>query len=570
LLLRDPRAAVILLLMPVVLILVLGLALGEGFGQKPDDRLRVSVVNLDAGLPADHGPFPPKSWSEVVLDDLAGTADIRIELIGSREEAERLVRDGRRSAVLVFEPEFSARMHRCSFLTRTDPPPLNPLYRDGINPAEVRLSVLKDPTQQAAASIIEQVAQVSLFRVIIPWMIGKAFERVGDEEFMRLVAGKLNGQPDIPGPVLEELSPVLQRLLANIFADRKFDEVLRRKFGGVAGLLRPQLPKFQELIRELFQDEQFVAAAMVTGSPALMFRDEEYAARRRNAALLAGSPVLVLPADSFATRVGRGIPFGEVLQPSVQREVGPGVQDAVADTFSHYDFRSFTWAGLTRNNPKSGREGTVSKYEEEGGLPKRGALRFQILVPSYTVTFAFFLVLTVGWVFVAERRQGTMIRLRAAPLTKAELLLGKFLPAFGVSLFQGAFLLLAGKVIFGLDLGPRPGWLLVVVFATAFAATGLAMLVASLAKTETQVAVYGTLLVLVLAGIGGSMMPRDLMPETMRRISHVTPHAWALDAYQQLLLNPDPNLGIVAGGCGALVAFGAGFLALAWRLMRMD
>ena len=106
--------------------------------------------------------------------------------------------------------------------------------------------------------------------------------------------------------------------------------------------------------------------------------------------------------------------------------------------------------------------------------------------------------------------------------------------------------------------GCWPSW-----SATAFAATGLAMLVASLAKTETQVAVYGTLLVLVLALVGGSMMPRDLMPEQMRQISHVTPHAWALDAYQQLLLNPDPNLGIVAGACACSAGFGAGFLA--WR-----
>src|SRR3954451_9718443 len=47
LLARDTRAVVILLAMPLIFILVLGLALGEGFGQKPDDRLRVSLVDLD-------------------------------------------------------------------------------------------------------------------------------------------------------------------------------------------------------------------------------------------------------------------------------------------------------------------------------------------------------------------------------------------------------------------------------------------------------------------------------------------------------------------------------------------
>jgi ABC-2 type transport system permease protein len=109
-----------------------------------------------------------------------------------------------------------------------------------------------------------------------------------------------------------------------------------------------------------------------------------------------------------------------------------------------------------------------------------------------------------------------------------------------------------------------------VVASKSLAAMGLAMVVAGLAKTETQVAVYGTLLVLVLAGISGSLMPRDLMPENMRHFSYITPHAWALDAYSQLLINPRPELAVVAQACAVLVAFGIGFLVLAWRLIRLD
>src|SRR5689334_19091953 len=106
LLLRDPRSAVILLLMPLVLVLVLGLALGESFGQKPDDRLRLSIVNLDEGVA--HAGFPPKAWADVVIDDLSSTPDIRLELIPTREEGERLVASGKRPTVIVFEPDFSA------------------------------------------------------------------------------------------------------------------------------------------------------------------------------------------------------------------------------------------------------------------------------------------------------------------------------------------------------------------------------------------------------------------------------------------------------------------------------
>src|SRR3982751_1675118 len=117
LLARDTRAAVILLAMPLVFILVLGLALGDTFGQKPDDRLRVSVVVLDEGL-ASYPPksFPGRPWSQVVLDDLATTGAIRVELISDRATAEDLVRRGDRAAVLVFGPSFSRLAQRCSFL----------------------------------------------------------------------------------------------------------------------------------------------------------------------------------------------------------------------------------------------------------------------------------------------------------------------------------------------------------------------------------------------------------------------------------------------------------------------
>jgi len=568
---RDYRSAIILLATPLLCVGVLSLVMGEGFWQKPDDRLRVSVVNLDEGLPPNSGPFPTKRWSEVVLDDLAGTAEIRIEIIGSREEAQRLIRDGKRSAVLIFEPDFSVKMHRCSFLTKADPPPLNPLYRDGINPREVSLTIEKDPTQQATASIIEQVAQVTLFRVIIPWMIGKAFERVGDEEFMEVVSGMLKEKKDITAPVLEELSPVLQKLLTAIMADKKFDDLSQKKFGALAGMLKLQLPKFQELIRELFEDEDYFPIAMLAGTPVMLMREDDYANRQRLVAMLAGSPATKIDKNKLSSRVGKGIAFGEVLSPSVQREVGPKVQDGVGDMFSQYNFRAKTWAGLTRNESIKDPLGTMADYQDEGGLPERGSKRFQVLVPSYAVTFSFFLVLTVGWLFVAERRQGTLVRLRAAPLSKGQLLIGKFLPALGVSLFQGLFLMVAGKLIFGVSWGGHGIWVIAVVATTAFAATGLSMLVAVTARTESQVAIYGTLLVLLLSGLGGSMMPRELMPETMKEISHVTPHAWALDAYQQLLLNPDnPNMGIVAVACAALIGFGVAFLGSAWGLMRSD
>ena len=90
LLARDFRSAVVLIAMPLLFVAVLGVSVGEGFGRKGDDKLRVSVVNKDCGLPDAAGPFPGRPWSEVVLDDLANTGGVRVELIGSLDEAQRL------------------------------------------------------------------------------------------------------------------------------------------------------------------------------------------------------------------------------------------------------------------------------------------------------------------------------------------------------------------------------------------------------------------------------------------------------------------------------------------------
>ena len=126
LLLRDPRAAIVLVGMPLIFILILGLALGEGFGQKPDDRLRVTLVDLDRGYTDSQSAvreaaawaagatpavgtgfhshflsalclanansltrFPGEPWSHVVRRDLEETASIRVEQT-TLEEAKEL------------------------------------------------------------------------------------------------------------------------------------------------------------------------------------------------------------------------------------------------------------------------------------------------------------------------------------------------------------------------------------------------------------------------------------------------------------------------------------------------
>jgi ABC-type multidrug transport system permease subunit len=516
LLLRDRLALILLLVMPLVFILILGLLLGEGFGQKPDDRLRVSVLDEDTlDENEKHLGFNGEPWSKVVLRDLEDTAGIRVEIIPDREAAVALIRDHKRPAVLVFKKGFSAKMTNCSFLSDRDDR-LNPFYREGVYLDKIDAELLKDSTQGGAASIIEQVAQVSLLRVILPWMIGQAFDRLSYPEFIAILGREVNL------PV-----PKNQQFLLSTVREKPSEAI-----GGAAG----------PTMRHLSRPDRLSLGEMLN---------------------------LAAEKDPTKEREYRG-------------KVGAGVQAALGEQFKKYNLRGKTWADLTKSQTP-GREGAGAyqwENQDGAGFLKRGAYRYQVLVPSYTVMFAFFLALIVGWVFVAERRQGTLKRLRAAPVTRGQILLGKMLPCYVLSVGQGLFLLLMGRLLFGMRWGPEDwplwqqvGWILAVVLTTSLAVMGLAMFVAAVARSEIQVALLGAVAVLVLALIGGCVLPRDMMPEQTQKISLITPHGWALDAYRELLnADPkyDPNLKIVGRACGVLSLFGLVLLGGAWGLLRLD
>ncbi len=196
---------------------------------------------------------------------------------------------------------------------------------------------------------------------------------------------------------------------------------------------------------------------------------------------------------------------------------------------------------------------------------------YQILVPSYTVMFAFFLVNIMARSFIGERDLGTLCRLRMAPVTRAGLLLGKTVPFFIISLVQSALLFLFGRLLFGMSWGSMPAGLIPVIVCTSLSATALGLLVATLARTESQVSAYANFLVITMAGISGCFMPRDWQPYLLQQIGLITPHAWALIAYDQLLVREHLNIAVVSRCCAMLLTFAAAFFTVGWwRFQTLD
>ena len=190
-------------------------------------------------------------------------------------------------------------------------------------------------------------------------------------------------------------------------------------------------------------------------------------------------------------------------------------------------------------------------------------------IPGYAVMFALFNMLTLGHAFLRERSSGTARRLLAAPLSRAGFVAGKLLAGFLTALLQMALFFSFGRLAFGMDLGGSPLGLLAVSAAVALAATGMGILMASLAKSEAQLTGLSVLLILLMSSLGGSWWPLELVPDFMRRLAHfLTINAWAVDGFDDLFRH-GRGAGAVLPEAGVLFGIAAAAFAVGLRRFRL-
>jgi ABC-2 type transport system permease protein len=196
-----------------------------------------------------------------------------------------------------------------------------------------------------------------------------------------------------------------------------------------------------------------------------------------------------------------------------------------------------------------------------------GLGQFDLGASSQLLLFVFLSSLAGSVTLIQARRQGVIARTLAAPVSTAQALGGQALGRFVIALFQGAYIMGATALLFGVDWGNI--WLsltVLTVFSTV--AAGAAMLVGALMDNEGAASGVGIGAGLVLAALGGCMMPLEFFPDTMRTIANITPHAWAYEAFAEIqrqegtLADILPQLGVLLGMALVLLALGT------WALRR--
>ncbi len=199
----------------------------------------------------------------------------------------------------------------------------------------------------------------------------------------------------------------------------------------------------------------------------------------------------------------------------------------------------------------------------------RPASSFEISFPQGIMWGLLACAATFGISLVVERAQGTWLRLRLAPLSRAQILGGKALACFLTCLGVTLALLLLGALFCGVRLR-NPVGLAIAVPSCAACFTGMMMFTSVLGKTEQSVSGAGWGINTILAMLGGGMVPLFLMPAWLRPFSHFSPVKWSILALEGAIWR-DFTLAEIVAPCAVLLAFGAGFLLLGlWRFGRLE
>jgi ABC-2 type transport system permease protein len=190
--------------------------------------------------------------------------------------------------------------------------------------------------------------------------------------------------------------------------------------------------------------------------------------------------------------------------------------------------------------------------------------------PGMMVQFAIAGLMTAAQIIVSERKSRALQRLLTTATARVHILLGHYLAMLALILGQFVLLIAFGQLVLKVDYLREPGATALVGVATAMCIAALGLLIGTLAKSEDQAVVFSLVPMFILAGLGGAWVPLEVTGEAFRAIGHVSPVAWAMDGFKN----------VVSRGLGwesallpavALLGYAALFFVLAaWRFRSSE
>lgn len=188
--------------------------------------------------------------------------------------------------------------------------------------------------------------------------------------------------------------------------------------------------------------------------------------------------------------------------------------------------------------------------------------------PAIISVFAlFFAFILTGVSFLRERVSGTLDRLLATPVGRADILAGYLLGFLGFALLQSTIVLVFTVYVLGVTY--RSGFWQVFLFLAVLTVTGvsLGIFLSTFARNEFQIMQFIPLFIAPQVFLSGVFLPVEEMPGYLQAIAVVMPLRYAVDGLRSLMLH-GASLPEVGKELAVLAAIALGALALAGTTVR--
>jgi ABC-2 type transport system permease protein len=273
----------------------------------------------------------------------------------------------------------------------------------------------------------------------------------------------------------------------------------------------------------------------------------------------AAAVAVIIPAD-FSEVVYGDDPMASAqveLYQNPTREIGGSiVQGVVEQVLADFNGARAAAAGAVAvrsddaDPPAAQVAGAAAQaFGEEGGVasglaitersPRVGKAESEVsvtgaILSGMMVFFMFFGAANVARTILTEDRDGTMPRLFTTPTRHGTIIGGKFVSVFVTVLLQAVVLLIAGRLIFGIEWG-RIDAVVLLTLVAAGVAGGLALLIIAFAKTPAQAGAIGSGIYLVLALLGGNFTGTAQASGAYAVVQRLTPNGWLIQGWDTTL-----------------------------------
>lgn len=240
--------------------------------------------------------------------------------------------------------------------------------------------------------------------------------------------------------------------------------------------------------------------------------------------------------------------YHPVLQDAFRRSIKGALQSALQVVQNKELLKSLYFSLNEKELPDSVEKDLINSQVVIKETPvSRGGSRnipnaSQHNVPAWTVFAMFFIVISLGGSVVREKLNGSFVRLKTLPTNYLVALLSKQLTYLLVTVIQAMVVFSIGIWLFPamglpkLDLPADITGVLIVTLICGWCAVSYAILIGVFAKTHEQANGIGAVSIVLMAAIGGLLVPSFAMPQSFQFVMKLSPLHWCLEAYYGLFL----------------------------------